>query len=450
MTLPAPLPSRPGRPPVIGGNRPGINNPGGIIIGGNNNNNVIINNNYWGWPGGNNWGHGNWGWNRPGWGNYPSWGDYWYQNHIHAHHHGWYHGCWSGNWYQNWYTPALTFATGWGLGNLYARTTWQSWSNPYWVVVNQPVYDYSRPIFVQPVAAPNPADSVIREHDQQRALAEFDEAIAYFQSRNYRKALERCDSALRVLPSDPVIHEVRALALFALGEYREAAAILNALLATSPGMDWTSMSQIYADSREYTRHLASLERHVKRQPEDSAARFLLAYHYLVTGETNSAIEALRQVIAREPSDRTSRQLLEALIAAQSPDAAGSRMASPTAGNLPAPEPASQNPSSPSGNEPQANRPAIELSLSGQWMATSEGTTVRLAVQENGEFTWTVEAKGEQPVTVNGRISGSSDMLVLESGSAGTMIARVEPVSTESFRFQLLGSGQSPALLFERR
>ncbi len=44
-----------------------------------------------------------------------------------------------------------------------------------------------------------------------------------------------------------MIHEVYALSLFAIGDYEAAAATLNALLASAPGMDWTSVSSLYGD-----------------------------------------------------------------------------------------------------------------------------------------------------------------------------------------------------------
>lgn len=445
-------PTLPARPPVIGGNRPNINAPGGVVIGGNNNN-VIINNNHWNINNGNQWGyprHGGWGnngggWNRPGVSTLPACGDYWYHNHIHDHHHGWYHGCWNGNWNSYWYSPATIAVTGWGLGYAYSGySSWQTgWVNPYYVATPQPIYDYSQPVNLRRAEAQANAEAVSAEHDRQRALAEFDEAIAFFQSRDYRKALQRCEGSLRVLGDDPVLHEFRALCLFALGDYRPAAATLNSLLANAPGMDWTSMSQLYADTAEYTKHLGALEKHVARKPSDSAAQFLLAYHYLVVGEDASAVAALQQVVASEPTDRTAQRMLEALVAEQ--PAAAAPAANPAPAAQPAPSPAQPAP---------AADPAVaatpELNLAGRWVAEPEGATIELVIDDQSGFTWKVQPAEGEGVTVSGQVVATSDTLVLDGGERGTMVAKVKPLTADQFQFVFTGGPpEDEGLVFER-
>ena len=57
--------------------------------------------------------------------------------------------------------------------------------------------------------------------ESQQALKLFDDGLAQFKSGGYRPALANFDAALKQLPNDPVVHEVRALTLFALGDYNQ-------------------------------------------------------------------------------------------------------------------------------------------------------------------------------------------------------------------------------------
>ena len=86
-----------------------------------------------------------------------------------------------------------------------------------------------------------------------------------------------------------MLHEFGALCLFAQGDYSRAAAVLNAVLAVAPGMDWTTMSSLYPNVDTYTQQLRKLEAFTNDKPTDAAARFVLAYHYLVVGHTDAAI-----------------------------------------------------------------------------------------------------------------------------------------------------------------
>jgi hypothetical protein len=112
-----------------------------------------------GWGFGPGWGLGpGWGF-RPGWGHRPGWGwgNQWFGNHVHYHHHTWYHGCWSGNWG----APLVWGATAWGMNAL--LPSWGfTYTNPYYVGVSEPVYDYSKPIVVNThnvIAADDTAES---------------------------------------------------------------------------------------------------------------------------------------------------------------------------------------------------------------------------------------------------------------------------------------------------
>jgi len=485
-------PDRPGRPdwpgnrpgrPGIGGNRPGIGD-GSIWNSGNwnsgntnwwsnqnvsntiNNVNNSINNstaitnvglNTGGWgygrPG---WGYGNLGygnvgsggWGYPGWAG-TGWCDAWNTGYVNPHYGSWYNGCWTGNWGTgSWWTPfALGAATwgiastiaNWGLGYGALGYSSGSYVNPYYAAVPATVvaaspYDYSQPVvvdsFSQPAAeaaqapAPSPADAVV------------DAALVTFKAGDYAGALAGFDRALRDAPRDSVIHEVRALSLFALGRYPEAAAALNAVLATAPGMDWTTMSNLYGSIDSYTRQLRRLEEHCRSQRDDTAARFVLAYHYLVAGHPEQAADMLEVVAAKQPDDVVARQLLESIRPpAVEPPQPADDLAERTPDRV---EPA---------GEPKA--PATDLV--GRWKATTGSDTVELEITADSTFTWKAKPKDGPAVELSGTIETAADAIKLDSDKAGTMVGNVASQGPDAFEFSLPGApADVKPLRFERQ
>jgi tetratricopeptide (TPR) repeat protein len=194
--------------------------------------------------------------------------------------------------------------------------------NPYYAtpVATVPVYDYSQPIVVQTYVTADPgqapADAAAAEPaltpEQQQAYQLFDQARAAFANNDNGRALSLIEEALRLTPGDPIMHEFRALCLFALGDYRNAAAVLNALLAVAPGWDWTTMSSLYGNTTYYTDQLRNLESYCRQNPTDPASHFVLAYHYLILGHDESAVRALEVVTTQQPEDVVASRMLEAL------------------------------------------------------------------------------------------------------------------------------------------
>jgi hypothetical protein len=260
-------------------------------------------------------------WGRTWWGNRPAWywGRPWYWQHAR-----WHHGFWN-----YWATPpALWFGAGllggWflGPGDTFA------YYNPYWVApAYVPTYlDYSAPLPVVPVeeealALPPDPDEVTDETAVPAAPAEgtaaeanrlLDVARKAFRAGDYAKAQEQVEVAIRLTPSDPTLHEFRALTLFAQGKYQDAAAALYAVLTAGPGWDWATVRDQYPDVAVYTDQLRALERFVGERPEAGYGHFLLAYHYLVTENRDAAIRQLREAVRLQPDDKLSQALLTSL------------------------------------------------------------------------------------------------------------------------------------------
>lgn len=291
-------------------------------------------------------------------------------------------------------------------------------------------FDYSRPVVINTFKVTNPDQPAAESPETEAALQLFDEGLAQFYAGNYRGALTQFDAALRQLPGDPVVHEVRALALFALGDFQSAAAALNSLLATAPGMDWTTMAGLYGNVEDYTTQLRALEAHVNANPNDAAARFVLAYHYLVTGHHDAAVVRLREVVALQPRDVVARKILTALDP-EAPAPATTPAATPT--------------------EPSAASDE-ETDLVGEWKATADKTTIRLVVDEDFGFVWSAATAGAESAEIQGEIDIDEDLLILDGGEQGAMAGEVVSEGPNRFRFTLEGSsarGADNFLTFER-
>jgi tetratricopeptide (TPR) repeat protein len=422
-------------------NRPNWNNGNtNININNNNFNNNWYNNNYnrpfWDRPGyNNNWNNNNWGNNwgyRPGY----NWNNGWHDHCVHPHYHGWYNGCWSGYWGSSWYAPIVWGGIGWGLGSLstsYFNTSY-AYSNPYYVapavgtttVASSVPYDYSQPVVVNnyitaesqgstatstssPTTNANPtANAKVEE-----SFTDFDKGLASFKEANYQDALGSFNSALSKNSGDPVVHEVRALALFALGDYTSAAVALNSLLAAAPGMDWTTMSSLYGNSDDYTAQLRKLEEYCKANPKNPASAFVLAYHYLVIGQKDSAIRALKVVVENQPKDVTAKRMLEAL----DPKPVEAKAA---------PKPDSQ---------PQAEelaKPAPEVDLVGKWQAVAGTTTIDLSIDEESKFTWKATESGKTAVELSGDFGTNGSAVQMETADKGSLGGTVKSVSADEW------------------
>src|SRR5262249_36941989 len=69
---------------------------------------------------------------------------------------------------------------------------------------------------------------------------------------------------------------------------------------------------LYPDVSIYTEHLRALEGFCKENPDSAAARFVLAYMYLTQGHAAAAIEQLKHVVALQPKDTVSANLIKQL------------------------------------------------------------------------------------------------------------------------------------------
>ena len=429
--------------PSIGGNRPGIGNDTNINIGNIGNSN--INNNFGNrYPNRPNWDVDP-GFSRPSWGlgNGGNWNNNWHNNCIH-YHHNWYNGCWQGYWGSSWYSPVVWGGIGWGLGSW--TNSWgnnyASFYNPYYaqpMVAQSVPYDYSQPVvvnnYVESTSTSSGEEAQVAQSNaaQAQTFSAFDQGLAKFEAGQYVSALTDFDKSIKELKGDPVVHEVRSLTLFAIGDYTQAAAGLNSLLSSAPGMDWTTMSGLYGDPEDYTTQFRKLEQFCKQNPNDAGAHFVLAYHCLVTGEKDAAINALKVVVKNQPKDVTAMRMLEAMAPSEKSIAkAAAPAVQPPASTTPA-----------GTEEPQTD-------LVGSWKAQSSDTNIELSITEESQFTWKASVKEQPTIQLDGILAAGSDGISLETKNQGSIGGSVVSKGSDNWVFIMTGAPPSdPGLSFTR-
>jgi tetratricopeptide (TPR) repeat protein len=421
-----------------------------------------------GWGLGNSYGYGGYG------GGYGGYASAWNSGYVNPYYDNWYNGCWGNGWASPVAFGAATLGmssmvSSWGLGSSslgYAT----SYANPYYAaeaatVASASPYDYSQPIVVNnyitsdggsatnsaqggdgqggdggagtAAAQVTPAQVTPAQAAANKAL---DEALGKFKQGDYPGSLASIDSAVKSSPNDTVLHEVRALALFALGRYPEAAATLNAVLAVAPGMDWTTMSSLYGSVDTYTGQLRKLEDFCRSNPGSAAGHFVLAYHYLVGGHADLAAEALKVVVAKQPGDVVSKRLLESL---EPPAEATAEEVAAAEATKPAAAPAAKQPAAQKPAEAEAPAEAEpagpETDLVGTWKATEGKNAVTLTIGEDSSFTWKAEPEGKPAVELKGTLDSNADQIALQTEAQGTMVANVKSKGPDAFDFLVEGA-----------
>lgn len=431
-----------------------------------------------------NWNSGNGGqWRNGQWSN-GNWNGNWngHHHHGHYHNHSWYHGHrynpwgyyggfggwglwgvgfgWGGSGWGFGYGYPYGYYGGYGLTNILYRSGYCSYYNPYYVANTAVVYDYSQPIPVT-VAAADPVPVPV-------AVDNLDLARQSFKIADYPAALNAVNRAIQAQPDDAVLHELRALTLFATGDYDQAAATLYSVLAVGPGWDWATMVGLYPNVETYTNQLRALENFARNNPRSASSRFVLAYHYMTQGFPQEAATTLKEVLTLQPNDQGAANLLKML----EPQQGGNLDQNPALAGLGNPAPAAANPNVvakppvaappldilPAGvpnNLPAANAPPIDgPALVGSWQAARENDKFQLTLGADQSFTWKY-AQGVRVETLSGTYNVEGSLLVMQVKDGGQMIGRITVVrdpggKTAGFEFKMLGANpDDPGLRFSK-
>ena len=173
-----------------------------------------------------------------------------------------------------------------------------------------------------------------------------DSARQAFLKHEYADALRLASHASLENPKDAKIHELMALALMALKDYRGANMEAHAALSLAPAADWPTLYGYYEDLPTYKQQLNDLVAYVRAHPDAADARFVLADHGLMLGDKDAAKTQFEKVLTKVPQDQVAVNLIKEV---------GGTPPAGTAATGPGPLPASNvsQPSSPERTVPAA-------------------------------------------------------------------------------------------------
>jgi hypothetical protein len=133
-----------------------------------------------------------------------------------------------------------------------------------------------------------------------------------FRARDYMAANRDWQHAVVDDPSNGALAMKLALAMFAVGKYREAAGTTQQVLMLLPQEKWgqavSDYKKLYANPKDYLDQLKSLARAAADKPNDPALRFLLGFHYGYSGRVADAVRELNKLVQLEPKDQLGRKL----------------------------------------------------------------------------------------------------------------------------------------------
>jgi hypothetical protein len=158
----------------------------------------------------------------------------------------------------------------------------------------------------------------------------------------------------------------------------------------------------------------------------------------VTGNAEEAVNALRVVVGQQPRDVTAKRMLDALAPPEPPAAiaAAPKPLEPSgvqqaAATEPVPPQLSATPAPTKVAGPKTD-------LVGRWRANADGTTIELAIDDASQFEWSARPAGGAATELFGNVLATSDTLVLDSQTQGSMVGQVKPIGPDAFHFALAG------------
>ena len=333
---------------------------------------------------------------------------------------------------------------GGGFGPLAYGSGYLGYTNPYFVnngfnsagqMGNG--FNYTHPILVnshRPMASIAPSTTVASRPTASKESiplqTTLNAGIAAFKLNQFDMALKVVNQGIFEYPDEPVLHEFRALVLFAKGDYQPAAATMHSVLAVSRGWDWATMISIYSDVEVYTTQLRALEASVKKNSDDGASRFLLAYHYMTAGFNEPAAKMLRKVVVLVPTDRLAADWLKKIDLPE-------KVELPELAKEPTPQPALLPPPA----EPTPITVPIDpAKIVGAWRASRvDGSMFALTMTKEKTFTWSFTPKDQSPQSFDGTYSVQGDVVTLERNGGGSLIAKVRTIDESHFQFKLIGA-----------
>jgi tetratricopeptide (TPR) repeat protein len=224
---------------------------------------------------------------------------------------GWGDRDWGWRWNgSNWIWAIAPLVTGYGWGDGYYPGYYgYGYRYPYYDNYYDGNYDdYAQPSYSGSYTYSQPGYSTgtMMSGSQDQYLSQ---AIAAFQSGNYRDAERLAHHAVLDEQQNSQAHALLSIAAFAGGDDRTAADEAREVVNLGGVPSWSQIYAFYQDINRFTSHLRSLENVVKQDPKNADAQFLLGFLYLATGYRADAQEHLAIAAEQMPNDRVVANLL---------------------------------------------------------------------------------------------------------------------------------------------
>jgi tetratricopeptide (TPR) repeat protein len=123
----------------------------------------------------------------------------------------------------------------------------------------------------------------------------FEDAVKAFEVSNYETAIEKFGEAMALAPDDMILPFAYSQALFARGQYSEAAAVLRHTLANvTPDKEGIFYPRgLYSDDEVLYEQINTLAERAELYSFDADLQLLLGYHLLGIGELDEAVVPLQ-------------------------------------------------------------------------------------------------------------------------------------------------------------
>ena len=150
---------------------------------------------------------------------------------------------------------------------------------------------------VQAPQAPDPA----QQAELNRAANHYLSVGDAFREGRFDDAARAYSRAVEFAPELGILRLVLSDSLFAIGDYRRAAAELRKALELDPSLALHAVDKraFYGDPADFDRHIALLERYLEDHFLDADARLLLAGNYLFGGRPAAAVDLLESPFSSE-------------------------------------------------------------------------------------------------------------------------------------------------------
>ncbi len=156
-----------------------------------------------------------------------------------------------------------------------------------------------------------------------------------FKAGNYTEAVYDWRHALVDDPQNGTLGMLLSQALFANGQFDDAAGSTQIAMGLLPQDQWgvvvKNYRDLYPSGQAFTDQLRSLEKARNDKPENPAVRFLLGFQYYYLGYPSQAAHELQKCLELAPQDEVAKTLMDLIRGVSTPPATPSATPSPSFG-----------------------------------------------------------------------------------------------------------------------